>query len=485
MKTKIPMWSVVSVLTVGIAIAAWATPRDAVAFPALGEPQTITMENGTTLKLLGTTFGSRHFPPGFENGRIANANWIFTASNTTVVWIQAEHKTNQWPSFELLVSDQSNSACVNIEESHPGTHVKVGVDDYAFALKAFPRWDKETILRVRPYQGATSKEHFVLTNPAPGTFAQWTPKPLPDTESDGDLEVTLTKVVACAPTPSWRGGTLAPTNDPVNQCVHLNFDFRRNGQSTTNWDPWPVQTTDAAGNWSRGLIYAYPTNGVRRIWGPMHDGSIIPPPEHYGMDGYFFQPGLWPNQPWKVRLEFIQRSGFSDDEMVTFSNVPVKPGSQQDADDEWTAWDVVKPKLPLMIPDSTALTPDTPRRDDGETNFPFKITPATVKGTHLKLLPPLLLTNRWQNGEMDVSIIIGAEPGFKPKDMNLTVVAATDDQGRELWHPFGVPWAGHYSIEFARVHDDIKSLNLKLALHKSRFVEFTVKPEKAGDAAAR
>ena len=183
------------------------------------------------------------------------------------------------------------------------------MDIYSFVLSAFPRWDKETILRIRPYRGAVAKGEFVLTNPVPGTFAQWTPKPLPDTESDGDLEVTLTKLVAGAPTPNWEGGTLAPTNDPANQCVHLNFDFRQNGQSTTNWDPWPVQTTDAAGNWSRGLIYAYPTNGVYRIWGRMHDGSIIPPPEHYGMDGYFYQPGLWPNQPWKVRLEFIQKVG--------------------------------------------------------------------------------------------------------------------------------------------------------------------------------
>ena len=250
-------------------------------------------------------------------------------------------------------------------------------------------------------------------------------------------------------------------NDPANQCVHLNFDFRQNGQSTTNWDPWPVQTTDAAGNWSRGLIYAYPTNGVYRIWGRMKSGAYIPPPEHYGMDGYFYQPGLWPNESaWKVRLEFIRRSGFSDDEIVTFTNIPVKSGSQQDADDEWTAWDV------------------------GKTNFPFTITPATADGVHLKLLPPLLVVNRWQSSQKDISIIIGADPGFKPQGMNLTVVAATDDQGRELWHPFGSPWAGHYSIEFARVHDDIKSLNLKLALHKSRFVEFTVKPEKAGAATA-
>jgi hypothetical protein len=173
------------------------------------------------------------------------------------------------------------------------------------------------------------------------------------------------------------------------------------------------------------------------------------PPEN---DGYYFQPGLWPDQPWKVRLEFIQRFNFSDDDTVTLTNLPVKMGSQKDADDGWAAWDV------------------------GKTNFPFTIIPATGNGVHLKLLPPLLLTNRWQSSEMDVSIIIGADPGFKPNGMNLTVVAATDDQGRELWSFEEPPWAGHYSIEFARVHDDIKTLNLKLALHKSRFVEFTVKP---------
>ena len=208
-----------------------------------------------------------------------------------------------------------------------------------------------------------------------------------------------------------------------------------------------MQTTDAAGNWSRGLIYPYPKNGIN----PGYPNRLHPsfPPES---DGYYFQPGLWPDEPWKVRLEFIQRFNFSDDDTVTFTNLPVKMGSPEDADDEWTAWDV------------------------GKTNFPFTITPATVNGVHLQLLPPLLLTNRWQSGERDVSIIIGAGPDYQPQGMNLTVVAATDDQGRELRSFEQPPWAGHYSISFARVHDDIKSLNLKLALHKSRFVEFTVQP---------
>src|ERR1019366_8793254 len=182
-------------------------------------------------------------------------------------------------------------------------------------------------------------------------------------------------------------------------------------------------TTDAAGNWSRGLIYAYPTNGVRQIWGRMKNGAYIPPPEHHGMDGYFYHPGLWPNQPWKVRLEFIQGSGFSDDEMVTFTNIPVKPGSQKDTDDEWT-WDASNTNLIVIA--------------QGKAN-----------GVCLKLLPPLMFTNENSTGHpKDVSIIIGADPGFNPKGMNLTVVAATDDQGRDLWSFGGSPWAGHYSIEF-------------------------------------
>jgi hypothetical protein len=442
MKTTILLWSNLSVLSFASTSGMAQTAGDAVSSPAPGEPQVIHLDDDTKLTLLGTSYGAHHMAPGYENLR--TANWIYTAPNNTVVWIKEEGK--QPNPYELLVSDRANTGCVNLERRQ-GSFVSVGVWLQSYVLTAFPRWDKETILRVKPYMGVPSQEQFVLMNPAPGTIAQWTPEPLPATKSAGDLEVTLTKLIARAPKPYRDGTNPTPTNDPANQCVHFDFNFRVNGQPTTNWQAWPVQTTDAAGNWSRGLIYTYPKNGIN----PSYPDRIHPsfPPE---TDGYYFQPGLWPDEPWKVQLEFIQRFNFSHDDTVTFTNLTVKTGSQQDADDEWSAWDV------------------------GKTNFPFTITPATVNGVHLELLPPLLLTNRWQSGEMDVSIIIRADPGFNPKGMNLTVVAATDDQGRELWSFEQPTWAGHYSISFARVHDDIKSLNLKLALHKSRFVEFTVKP---------
>jgi hypothetical protein len=187
------------------------------------EKQVITMEDGTKLTLVGTTFGSRHMAPGYEN--LSTDNWVNTAPNTTVVWIEEEPETRGQP-IELLVSDWKNTGCVDIEAGYR-SFVKSGVSLHSFVLSAFPRWDKETILRVRRYRGTVVKGEFVITNPVPETFAQWTPKPLPDAEFDGDLEVTLTKLVAGATTPSWQAGSLVPTNDPANQCVHLNFDFRQ------------------------------------------------------------------------------------------------------------------------------------------------------------------------------------------------------------------------------------------------------------------
>jgi hypothetical protein len=86
---------------------------DAVVFPAPGEPQVIHLDDHTKLTLLGTSYGYHHMAPHFEN--LCTANWIYTAANTTVVWIEEEHEPSKWPSYQLLVSDRANTGCVNIE----------------------------------------------------------------------------------------------------------------------------------------------------------------------------------------------------------------------------------------------------------------------------------------------------------------------------------------------------------------------------------
>jgi len=248
----------------------------------------------------------------------------------------------------------------------------------------------------------------------------------------------------------YRKGEEPPAaNDPANQCVRLDFNFRQNGQVTTNWQFWPAVTSDAAGNRARGFILAYPSNGIS----PIYPDRIHPsfPPAY---DGYFYHPGLWPNQsPWKVQLEFTRKSGFSDDEIVTFTNVPVRAGAKQDTDEEWT-W------------------------EPGQTNLTYM--ERTVNGVHLRLFSPILIPDPDHAGEKRIIVTIKADRTENPQATRLTFLKATDEQERELWclapgsqaSPFG-----NYAFDLMNPRD-AKALNLKFAFHKSRFVEFTVKPTK-------
>ena len=447
MKATILRSLAVTALCFATADALAQRPGDAVAFPAAGEPQVIHLDNGTKLTFLGLTTGTQQMAPGFEN--LPTANRLYTPDCPTMAWIKVEHDHggNWTGSLELLVSDKARTACVDVEKS-TSSHVRSGEDVQGFILRAFPRWDNEFLARVKLYRGAVSKEEFVISNPAPVTVTNWTPEPLPITKSAGDLEVTLIKLVAGAPNPFFQGEhPLA--NDPANQCVHLNFDFRQNGLPATNWYPWPVLTCDAAGNRARGLIRDYPKNGMNPIY-PDRIHPSFPP----SLEGYYYQPGLWPDHPpWKVKLEFIRWSNFSDEETATFTNLSVRPGTKHDADDEWS-W------------------------EPGNTNFAF-VAEQMVNGVKLKLLTPLLLADPDQIEQKRISVLIFGDPERQLRAMNLTLLQATDENGQEVATPFrnGGGWAGHYGLDFPNVHE-VKMLNLKLALHRSRFVEFTVTPSK-------
>jgi HEAT repeats len=430
-----------------VEVAGSAVAAGAVLGPPPAGSQVIVLTNGIKLTLLGATYGRRHLAPHYES--LGTGNWIYTRTNTTVVWILEEHNPKQWFDYELLVSDPANSGCVPTE-SKTSSHVNNGVDIQGFLLSAFPRWDEQVMVRVRPwpFDGPVAQGEFIVSNPAPATLADWTPQRLPATRSDGDLEVTLTNLIAGVPLPHYPEH-VEPTNDAAYECVRLAFGFRQNGHVVTNWTPMLIETSDSVGNHVQTLIRDYPLDGLYRIWGRMMTGQNIPPPERHGTDGYFYQPGLWPDEPaWKVRLDFVQTSGFDDDEIVTFTNLPVKLGTQQDFDDEWG----------LRY----------------KTNAPF-VAQTTVNDVRLKLLPPLLYSDQAQSGQKRIAVIICADPNSVAQAMRLTLLKATDGQGHEIWSPFSSPWAGHFSLDFPNVQDT-KTLNLKLALHKDRFVQFTVKP---------
>ena len=426
---KIILWTIVSVVIAGIAVDAYLW---------FHKPQIIKLSDGTKLTFVGVTYGKHHGPPKIKiAGRSSRGNGarMDSTNDTLVVWIEAEHKPNQYPNFELAVYDKANTACAT-SSLRTQSQVKNGVDVMGFRLDAFPRWDGKMILRVMSYgqRGQqVSKEQFVVSNPAGRSHAKWAADPIPDTQSDGDLSVTLTKLLAGAQSPYSRGNGVT-RNDPLNKCVQLDFDFQQKGQSMTHWRPVRVVTSDAAGNSIQGWINGYYQNGQT--------------------SGYQYREGLWPDEPaWKLRVEFSRASGFSDDEVWAVTNVPVQPGTQQDMQNAWNSnWN-----------------------SSGKSNSAFAET--TVNGIHVKLFPAIQYQDQNNGGGQSVSYSLKADPDPEAQGMRLTPLKISDDQGRELQNR-GSSWGGgNYQYQYSGVRN-LKTLNLTIALHKSRFVEFTVKPSK-------
>jgi hypothetical protein len=98
-----------------------------------------------------------------------------------------------------------------------------------------------------------------------------------------------------------------------------------------------------------------------------------------------------------------------------------------------------------------------------------------------KLFPAIQYTGQNQfpggNGKV-VGILITTDPDAESAGMRMTPLSMTDDQGRTLNNQ-GSSWGGgNYQYEFGEPRN-VQSVNITIALHKSRFVEFTVKPQKA------
>ncbi|MGD0251501.1 MAG: hypothetical protein ABSC01_02260 [Verrucomicrobiota bacterium] len=419
MKTKILWRSVVSVLAAGIvAGVGWWMLR----------PQTVALSDGTRLTLLKVTYGQRHKAPGSPSGTSQRGGTFQGTNDFLVVWIRQEHKGAQWPNYQLYAYDKAGSACVGFSGmTYANNNRQQGREIVGVRFDAFPRRDGKIILRLQEWnpQGGqqTVRDAFVISNPARGPFPTWLPDSLPNTQSDGDLDVTLNKLVLGVKTPWQRNNSAA---DAMNRGVQVAFDVQQSGHAATNWQPVQIETSDATGNRVSGSV-----NTV------LQDGEPMT----------FYQWGLWPDEPaWKLRVEFSRTSGFNDDELWTVQDIPVESGKMQDF---WS---------------------NNPRN---RKNPGFAET--TLNGIHLKIFPVKQFTDQPPESAQQGAFQVQLDP--VPEGLRMTVVKATDDQGR-IVRSWRWSWGGNFNAFALRELEGVKSINVTLALHKSRFVEFTVKPTK-------
>lgn len=437
MKTKVLLWSIVSILVIGIAAGAFWWSR---------RPQVILLDNGDRLTLMGVTYGRHHTPPTQKKKTAAGARRggqgpqaFNTPNDALVVWMRQEHPANQWPNYQLFLYDKANTACVggpgNRNWGGGGSNEIVAVQ-----FDAFPRRQGSLILRVQEWgQGGQmmNEKHFVISNPAHGSFEKWQPEALPATKSDDDFSVTLTKLVAGADLPYQRNQD--DVDDAMNKGVAVTYTAEWNGSPASNWQLVSVETSDATGNHVSG-----------GVMGGQQDNN----------DTVTYQPGLWPDEPvWKIRMQFSQQKNFASNEVWSATGLPLVAGRRQDF---WNFGNNIYNN----------------RRSN--TNQPAAET--DLNGYHLKIYPAQQFTDQQMgNGEIDGGFYVQTTPSL-PAGTTLTLVKVADNQDGEI-QSNGSNTSGNGSSSYfgyqLRDLGGLTNINVTVALHRNRFVEFTVKPAKA------
>jgi hypothetical protein len=284
-----------------------------------------------------------------------------------------------------------------------------------------PRKDK--IVRLRLYDVDTNSHRvpvgeFKISNPSPQDLPVWKPEPLPIRRTNGNVEFTLSQLTAGTEVKSNRGFLTAQNK--------LTFQIAENGERTTNWQLRVISASDALGNQN---VYGVGSHPDRK--GESWEGPLL----------------LWPDEPaWKLRLEFVRRSGSAPDELWLARDIPVPGrGSVQAKAFQTNLQGVLL--FVRGISDARGLLPD---------------------GQHSAL-------HRKSVNEASNVLIFGWSP-VSPS-VRFSLLEVTDDRGQKV--PFGEYAQGdHGNVGCALdIASNVQSVNALFHVHRSRVVEFLAKPE--------
>jgi hypothetical protein len=157
------------------------------------------------------------------------------------------------------------------------------------------------------------------------------------------------------------------------------------------------------------------------------------------------QYGLWPDEPaWKLRVEFSRTSGFSSDELWTVSEIPFVKG---DINNMWN--------------------------NRNNTNV---FAETTLNDIHLQLFKAIQPSAEQARnyGNLDAVLLIRAKP--MPEGWRMKLAKVTDDRGHEVQAQDWGSGGGDYRFAL-RNFGGSTNINITLAFHRSRYVEFTAKPQ--------
>ncbi len=424
-----------------------------VVLAVLAQPhgRSFTLSDGTVLTLEHVSFGKQHRfdgrrwwerwlsrSPASWQRRLRTATTPpvamtrvmthSTTNDTLVLWFRVRRASASaspvWSG--LRVMDENAQACGQSIMRY--SQVLSGIRQIeGIGFDAFPRRGRKIILRYYQQNPATDQEElkweFPIANPARGPFAAWQPEPLPATQRDGPVEFTLTRLVAGVDIHNWA----RRATNPIKAGTLAAFRVSENGHAVTNWQVMNILSFDATGN----------VAGNQMHLGHQDKGEWV-----MALTG-----GLWPDEPvWKLRTEFSRDSDFLPEELWTVRGLRTKDIL---LGPHWI--------IPTNILSSTNLAGYT---------LELKQLHASGSGEANRVDPV------WVNVRVDPA----------PAGHRLAVVKVTNEKGESIgrdligWGGWGIG-GGKYQF-YLRDLGDAQTLDLTFAFHKSRFAEFTVKPER-------
>ena len=299
----------------------------------------------------------------------------------------------------------------------------------AWRLYAFPRRGSNLTLRFfYPHTDGrwARAAEMIVPNPAPGPFEAWTPAPLPIVQTNGDLTVTLAEFDAGGAQRLIKEGVSGFWKKlPGTHCV---FRLRQGDSNNAPWIVRSLQVSDATGNrWKQSDLVS---------WSEDEPDPLL----HTSMLG-----ALWPGEPaWDLRVELSRTNGFRPEELLTLSNIPVP-----------------QPNELIELRDTHLVN-----------GLDLEVT--AIAGVDAELAQP----HKWyrQKEKMNLALTVHGERD----DKRITLVNVRDDQGRPV--PIDDRAAAHGARESVFAFQplpDARSLNITIAVHQSRFVEFRAKPHQS------
>ena len=359
---------------------------------------------------------------GFRSAR--GGGFIFGATGITNLFLMTSQRgvgaTNAITLERLQAVDQDGSTFEAVSDAITAREPNAVIQGWKF--KAFPRRTRQVRCRFIYKDGEgnyRSAGEVELSNPAPGPHPVWTPDSLPVTRRDSDVSATLTDFVAGStrdPKESsyWAGRAL----------TRATFRLEQAGHPHPSWKVQSVIISDATGN----------------TWKPSLEEDS-PDLRASGDLGAEFIGALWPSEPaWKLRVEFSRTNDFEADELWASPNIPVPAAN-------------------------SVLNLNSRYEVSG-----IQLNVVAIGGVGAEFADPF--------GSVAfggaVNLAMRAEASQQGK--RVTLVKVVDDAGRPV--PFSEPYPWHEADRcFAlQVPQPAKTLLFTFAIHRSKFMDFVVKP---------